>query len=52
MSLSLGQKAVRKIVVNSLRLMAILAHPDDEPLRFGGILAKSAAMEPNVAISD
>lgn len=28
---------------NSLKLMAILAHPDDESLGFGGILAKSAA---------
>jgi LmbE family N-acetylglucosaminyl deacetylase len=30
-------------MVNSLKLMAILAHPDDESLGFGGILAKSAA---------
>lgn len=30
-------------MTNSLRLMAILAHPDDESLGFGGILAKSAA---------
>lgn len=29
-------------MVNSLKLMAILAHPDDESLGFGGILAKSA----------
>lgn len=28
---------------NTLKLMAILAHPDDEALGFGGILAKSAA---------
>lgn len=30
-------------MVNPLKLMAILAHPDDESLGFGGILAKSAA---------
>ena len=30
-------------MVTSLKLMAILAHPDDESLGFGGILAKSAA---------
>jgi LmbE family N-acetylglucosaminyl deacetylase len=30
-------------MVKSLKLMAILAHPDDESLGFGGILAKSAA---------
>ena len=28
---------------DTLKLMAILAHPDDESLGFGGILAKSAA---------
>jgi LmbE family N-acetylglucosaminyl deacetylase len=30
-------------MVNSLRLMAVLAHPDDEALGFGGTLAKCAA---------
>jgi LmbE family N-acetylglucosaminyl deacetylase len=30
-------------MAHSLKLMAILAHPDDESLGFGGILAKSAA---------
>lgn len=30
-------------MVDALKLMAILAHPDDESLGFGGILAKSAA---------
>jgi LmbE family N-acetylglucosaminyl deacetylase len=30
-------------MANPLKLMAILAHPDDESLAFGGILAKSAA---------
>jgi LmbE family N-acetylglucosaminyl deacetylase len=30
-------------MANFLKLMAILAHPDDESLGFGGILAKSAA---------
>lgn len=28
---------------DTLKLMAILAHPDDDSLGFGGILAKSAA---------
>jgi LmbE family N-acetylglucosaminyl deacetylase len=31
------------MMVETLKLMAILAHPDDESLGFGGILAKSAA---------
>ena len=31
------------MMVDTLKLMAILAHPDDESLGFGGILAKSAA---------
>ncbi|MBA2284016.1 MAG: PIG-L family deacetylase [Ktedonobacteraceae bacterium] len=30
-------------MTDTLKLMAILAHPDDESLGFGGILAKSAA---------
>ena len=30
-------------MADALKLMAILAHPDDESLGFGGILAKSAA---------
>jgi LmbE family N-acetylglucosaminyl deacetylase len=30
-------------MANALRLMAILAHPDDESLGFGGLLAKCAA---------
>ena len=31
------------MMVDTLKLMAVLAHPDDESLGFGGILAKSAA---------
>ena len=34
----------------SLRLMAILAHPDDESLGFGGTLAKYAAEGIHVAL--
>jgi LmbE family N-acetylglucosaminyl deacetylase len=39
-------------MTNRLKLMCILAHPDDESLGNGGILAKYAAEGVEIALSD